>query len=241
MSGSRAGRNRIRRAPQPPRHARAEPGGAAGTLIGRVERDPLGDEHVESARRVVASDLDEPRIHHGRHAGYRERRLGDVGGQNHAPRRCRPHRRVLGGAVERAVQGHDLDSGRHDRGDLTAGPFDLAASRQETQDLTGRARQQRPHRRGHRLAGRVVDLQRMERAGYVEHGAGVEVARHRRGVERGRHHQQVQIITRPPGLAGQGQPEDRDGDCVRGTRRGPASRPPRAAGPAAGGRSECPR
>ena len=106
--GLACGAQAIVRMPQAAHDARPEPGGPTGSLIRRVERDAFGHQRIEAPVGVVARDLHEAGVDHRRHAGHGERRLGQVRGENHAPGRRGPHGRVLGRAVERSVQRHDL-------------------------------------------------------------------------------------------------------------------------------------
>ena len=69
----------IARVPQPPDDAGPEPRGAAGALIGAVERDALGRQRIDAAIGVVARDLLQAGVDHRRHAGNGQRCFGDVG------------------------------------------------------------------------------------------------------------------------------------------------------------------
>ena len=64
----------------------AQAAGAAGALIRGVGGDALGLEAVDAAIGVVARDLVQPGIDDRRHARNRQRRLGDVGGDDDPPR-----------------------------------------------------------------------------------------------------------------------------------------------------------
>ncbi len=72
----------IARIPQPSHEPGTEAGGAAGALIGAVERDALGREGIDAAIGVVAGDLLQSGIDHRRHATDGQRRFRDVGGDD---------------------------------------------------------------------------------------------------------------------------------------------------------------
>ncbi len=72
----------IARVPQAPHHAGRQASGAPGPLIRGVGRDALGLEAVDAAVGVVARDLLQAGVDHRRHARHRQRRLGDVGGDD---------------------------------------------------------------------------------------------------------------------------------------------------------------
>ena len=75
----------VARVPQPAGPSRTEAGGATGPLVGAGLGHALGVQRVEGPRRIVAGDLVQPGVHDRVDAGHGERRLGDVGGEDHAP------------------------------------------------------------------------------------------------------------------------------------------------------------
>ena len=95
----------IARVPQPPRRARPEPGGAAGALIGAVQRDALGRQGIDAAIRIVAATFCSPRVDHRRYAAHGQRRLRDVGGDDDPAPRGRRRQRAILRARRRAIRG----------------------------------------------------------------------------------------------------------------------------------------
>jgi hypothetical protein len=143
----------IRRVPQTDGDPGPEPRGPARALIGRVPRDALGLEAVDRAVRIVPRDLVEPRVDDRLHAGHGQRRLRDVGREDHARATRRRERGVLRGSVERSVQLHDLHTRQRPRY-LRQRPPDLGGAGEETQDLS---RLSAPGcRLGHRVGQRGV-------------------------------------------------------------------------------------
>src|SRR2546430_17600575 len=84
--------------------ARRDAPRAPGTLIGRVPRDALGLEAVDSSLGIVARHFVETRIHHRGDLWNRHRRLGDVRRDDDTALRRRAERQLLLVGVERTVQ-----------------------------------------------------------------------------------------------------------------------------------------
>ncbi len=137
--------------PQPAGAPRTEAGGAAGPLVGAGLRHALGVERVEGARRIVAGDLVQPGVHDRVDAGHGDRRLGDVGREDHAAAPARPvtaDGTILLLGAEPAEQVDDLRV-RHRVRDLAVGPANLGRAGQEAQHAAARAGPHRADRIGY--------------------------------------------------------------------------------------------
>ena len=81
---------------------------APGALLRRRLRDVLHAQHLDLVAVAVALDARQPRVHHVADARHRERGLGDVGREHHAPRAARVEHAVLLGVRQARVQRQDL-------------------------------------------------------------------------------------------------------------------------------------
>ena len=170
----------IARVPQSADDAGPEPRGAAGPLIGAVERDSLGRQRIDAAFGIVARDLLQAGVDHRRDAGDGQRRLGDVGRRRSLARRAAVRRGakrgILTGGVERAVQRHEhrrrafaaIASAAADR------RRDLSRARQEAQHIARACAAAPGAVRRDRFAGRIFDRHRMQRARNVDDRTAAE-------------------------------------------------------------------
>ena len=194
--------------PEPPREAGTESRGAAGALVGAIERDALGRQGIDGATGVVARDFLEPGIDHRRHSRDGQRRFRDVGGDDHPPAIRRLQHRILLVSLQGSVQWHERDAvadGHRRR--ARDGIFDLPHARKEAQHVAWCPRQHLVYRLGHRLRRGVLERQRMQRAWHIDDRAVTEECRHRGGVERRRHDQDAEIVARLPRLFRKREPE----------------------------------
>ena len=203
----------IARVPEPPHDARPEPAGAAGALIGAVERDAFGGERIDAAIGVVARDLLQAGVDHRRTRPAPSARFRRCSSRRSPRARrvvVRRQRRILIAGVERTVQRRPAR--RHcDRAIGSHAAIAAAISR-----APGRKHRTLPRRCTaaagasavrDRFAGPVFDRHRMQRARDVDDRAAAEKRGDRRGVERRRHHQDAQIRSRQPRLLRQRQAE----------------------------------
>ncbi len=190
----------IARVPQPDRAARRDTAGPASTLIGGVGRHALDLEAVDAAVRVVARDLLEPGVDDRAHIGHRQRRLGDVRGEND-PRPPRGRQRgILRLGVEPAVQGHDRHAPASPGGDPRGSLVDLGRARQERQHGAAGLRQQLGHRILDRHARAVDDLDGKLPPLHRDDGRVAQKRGDARRIDRRRHDHEPEIGARQPGL-----------------------------------------
>ena len=88
---------------------------AALALVGRRLRDRLDRQPLHLQPRAVAADPRRPGVDHVADARHGQRRLGDVGGQHHAPLRVRLEHPLLLGRRQPRVQRQHLDVERSGR------------------------------------------------------------------------------------------------------------------------------
>ena len=171
ISGSPCGRRRSARVPQAAHAARTR-GARRARRAASAESAGMRSSSSESmpAIRIVARDLVEAGVDDGRDAGHRQRRLGDVGGEDHAAAvDASADRRVLlvGRAASRAAARRRR---RTDRGATSCQrAIDLAGARQEARarcPCVSRSSSPRPRATG--WPGAVVDLERMQPARHVD-------------------------------------------------------------------------
>ncbi len=99
------------------------------------------------------------------------------------------------------MQGDDIEVVR--AGQCTAAGdrvVDLAHAGHEAEDVSGGAWQQLADRVDHSFARRIFHRQRMQGAGHIDDRAVAEECRHRRRLERGRHHEDAEVGSRQPRL-----------------------------------------
>jgi hypothetical protein len=194
----------VLQAPQPQAQARPEPAGAAAALVGGGTRDARGDEAAHAGERLEARTAREARVHDDAHALDGERGLGDRGGEHHlapARRRGRERRVLLGGrqVAEQRVHGDTRRqcassssratrriSGAPGRNTSTSPVGSSSARRIARADVA---------REGGRLRARQVA--RLDGKGAALGGDHRRVAQQPRDgarIERGRHHQQAQVV-----------------------------------------------
>ena len=213
--------------------------------VGRGLADPAQLQPVEPARGVVAGDAGQAAVDHRR----RRRRSSATS------RRCSSPGRPSGGSAGRSARscssaGSDPCSGQDGRPSRSGraaraaprDPADLLRPRQEDEDVSpvgldpGRATSS--HRRGATdsgCAGRggrsVVDLDRERPPLDPDDRAAAQEPRDRLGVERGRHHDQDQVVAdRLAGPRAAGRSPGRCAGSARGTRRAPPRRRLRGTG-----------
>ncbi len=170
----------IARIPQPADSAGRGSAGAARSLVRRILGNALGDQAVDRAGRIVPGDFVQPRIDNRRHARDRQRRLGDVGGDDDAPRAVGRalNRPILAGRVEPAVERQHLDPARVDeRPHSSDRLMNFEHAGKETQHVARRVGQHRRRRHGDGFLRRVGDLDRMHPARDFHNRTAVEKAR----------------------------------------------------------------
>ena len=201
----------IARVPQPQNDARRDAPRAPGALIGRVPRDALGLEAVDSSLGIVARHFVEARIHHRGDLWNRHRRLGDVRRDDDTALRRRAERQLLLVGVERTVQRQHLHVRAGARRDLRDRAPNLRGAGQETQHVSAGCGQRVDRSVGDSPTRHVRDVDRVRPPGHVDHRTVVEKRRDLARVERRRHHDDPEIVARrlrsgragAPGLARQ--------------------------------------
>ena len=165
---------------------------------------------VDAAIGVVARDLLQSGVDHRRHAGHRQRRLRDVGGDDDSPSsEVAESARILRGRVERSVQRNKLDvvprgylpllADRLDRS--PALPAGSTARCPWSRQHAGRARPQSIS------PGAYSIVSGCSVPGTSMIGQSAEESRHRLRIERCRHHDDAKIGSRQPGLLRQREAE----------------------------------
>ncbi len=124
-------------APQPVRHSRCGATGASGPLVGRSSAGGNGGEAGHPGARIEARFAAETCVDDDADPCDGERRLGDVGGQDHAtsPRRGRCERLVLDAPIERAGEGVDPHVRPHRGGERRLDSADLAHTGEKHQNV----------------------------------------------------------------------------------------------------------
>ena len=132
--GLAVGPQAIARVPETPDGSVRDASRAAGALVGGVGGDAFGLERVDAALGVVARDLLQSGVDDARHAGNRQRCLGDVRRDDHAAASGRPERRVLRVGVERPVQRQHVHRRINADANLADRAIDLPRARQKAQN-----------------------------------------------------------------------------------------------------------
>ena len=195
----------IARVPQPParpgpsapRGRRADPPRPAVIRSSTRHRSPVG---------VVARDLLQPGVDDGGHAGHGQRRLGDVRGENHAAPPTGRSARSCASASSEPCSGTRSRRGAAESATSCSARLISRRARQEAQHVA-RSRASSADAPPRRLSRRGT-RSRADAAGPAHRRAGSRrETPHRRRVERRRHHDDPQIVARPPGLPRQREPE----------------------------------
>ena len=191
--------------PEPPAQARRSAAGAPGALVGRGAADLLDQQGVDAAIRIVARNARQAAVDHTPDAVNGQRGLGDVGGDDDLALIVAGHGGVLVARRQFAVQREQDEAAG-----LVATPDgldrlgNLEAARHEDQHVALAARADKVAERLRRLVpdralvevagrGREFDLDRERAPLRFEHAAGLEVLLQRRGVERRRHDQDLEV------------------------------------------------
>ena len=190
--------------PQPPAEARRGAAGASRALIGGGAADLLDQQDVDAAVGIVTRDAGQAAVDHTPDAVDGERGFGDIGGDHDLALFVAGHGGVLVARRQFAVQGEQQEAAR-----LVAAPQrldglgNLKAARHEDQhvsltagaDKVAERRRLLPHRALVEVTGGggEFDLDRVRAPLGFKHAAGLEVLFERRGVERRRHDEELDI------------------------------------------------
>ncbi|MEY9210640.1 hypothetical protein ABH917_000086 [Thermobifida halotolerans] len=158
---------------QPDADALRDPAATALALVGRRLRDAFDGQALHLGAVAVAGDARGAGVHDVPDPRNRQRGLGDVGRQHHAPPGVRPEHAVLLGRGQPRVQRQDVDGVRTVLGVPAAqvlaqrlgGVADLALPAEEDQDVAGAL--------GAQLVHRVADA--LDLVAVVGDGVGVIV------------------------------------------------------------------
>ena len=175
---------------------------AAGALLRRIGGDPLDDEMVDRCLRIEPQHFVYAGVDDVRNAFDRQRRFGDVRGQDHLAPIRRRQRALLRVDVEGAVQRQDE---RIDIGQLGARSLDLAHAGQKTEDVAFRIAQLLADRGRHRNARFVLNVDRKPARADVEDSRAAEELRDVVRGDGGGHHHHREIVARIHGLLRQRQ------------------------------------
>ncbi|GAO02033.1 hypothetical protein PSR1_00900 [Anaeromyxobacter sp. PSR-1] len=179
--------------------------GAPGPLRRRGAADLLHLERGQAGPGRVRGDPGEAGVHHRHHAVDGDRGLGHVGGEDHLAARSRPHRAILLLRRQVAVQRQHVHAGAGGPGgERLAGAADLGRAGQEHEHVAVQALAvQAPHRPRHALLQPQVRRRRLLRREVLHRDLEApplraerrraQERRHRAGVERGRHRDELQI------------------------------------------------
>ena len=140
--------------------ARTEPARPTGALIGGVGGDPFQFQRIDAAVRIVARHLLPAGINDAGDVRHCQRRLGDVGGENHPARSARGNRAILIVGRERSVQREDLHARTRGRPHVRQRAIDLGRPGEETQHTALPFAKQRRRGGGDGVRRAIVDLQR---------------------------------------------------------------------------------
>ncbi len=179
------------------------PAGAAAALRGRGAADADGGQTGQAAGRLEARHARQAAVDDHPHPLDGQAGLRHRGGQHHlaAAGRRRFDGAVLFRLVERAIERGEVDVGRQAIGEQAGRAVNLPLSREEGEDGAALLRQRLPDGPGHRLletlrrvATEIMRLDREHPALRFDHWRAVEEAGDAGDVERGRHHQQAQVV-----------------------------------------------
>ena len=203
----------IARVPQSPHDAGPEPRGAAGALIGAVERDALGRQRIDAAFVVVARDLLQARVDHRRHTADRQRRLRDVGRDDDPPSRSRRRRAGAAILLRRRPSSREAEPGRACRAGDATSPLSRSSPRSLARPAGSTARCPRCAAARRRAQPRSVSpgaysiVSGCSVPGTSMIGQPPRNRRDRFRIERCRHHDDPQIRSRQPRLLRQREAE----------------------------------
>ena len=182
-------------------NAIGHPPATPGALVGRTLADGLYEQLLHLAAKAIALDARRTRVDHIADARHRERGLGHVGRQHHAPPGVAVKNAVLLGGAQARKQRQHLAAAHHRlvaqmAAQMVCGLADLALARQENQNIAAHpAAPQLVHAIGNRvvqvvfaafLKRAVALLHREHAARNHDHRRGRQLAALGRGLQAGK-------------------------------------------------------